>query len=196
MHPHRFVPFIIFDGYLRFGVGTQIRSHLPFAQIGHCRSLPADNGQLGKQQVRQIERQRHIIIRLIASIPEHHTLISRPLTHRFGALHAPIDIGRLLVYGRKNTARVGIELIRTFIISDTVNHSAGNLHQIDISIRFNLACQYDLTGRYKGFACNFRVRVIRQKLVEQSVRYLVGHFIGVSFRHRFRGKQIIHWFLS
>ena len=196
VHAHRLVLLVILDGHLRLGVWTQIRRHPPLAQIGHGRSLATNGGQLDEQQVRQVEREGHVVVGLVAGVAKHHTLVAGTLLHGIGALHAPVDVGRLFVNGREDTARVGIELVRTLIISNPVDYPTGHLHQIDIGIRFNLARQNDLPGRHKGFASNFRVGVIGQKLVKQSVRNLIGHFIGVSFRHRFRGKQIVHFSLE
>ena len=136
----------------------------------------------------KVEGKRHIVCRLIRGITEHHTLVTRSLVIGILAFDTSVDVSALLVDRREDAARLRLELILTFRITNFFNHTTGNVLHIDVSPRLNFSSQDNLSGRNKGFASYFRVWIVSQKLVKQSIRYLVGYFIGVSFRHRFGGK--------
>ena len=116
------------------------------------------------------------------------TLVARTLIVRILAFNTPVDITALFMYGRKNTARFSFELVFTLRITNPLNYSTGHFLHINVCTRFNFSSQNNLSGCYKCFASNFRALVVCKKLIKQSIRYLIGYFIGVSFRHRFGGK--------
>ncbi len=61
----------VLHGHLRLGIGPQ---------IGHqLRLVLADIGQLLHQCMTQVDGQRHVALRLIGGVAEHHTLIAGPV---------------------------------------------------------------------------------------------------------------------
>ena len=86
VNTNRLVLLIILDGDLRFAVRTK---------IGHLLTFLADTRECIDQRVRQIQRQRHVVIRLVRRVTEHHALVTRSLLLRVGTTHTHVDIGRL-----------------------------------------------------------------------------------------------------
>ena len=186
VYAHGTVLLVVFDRNLRFGIGTQIRHFVLFSAY-HC--------QLAQQQVREVERERHVVVGFVTGVTEHHSLISGTLIHGLGTFYSPVDVGRLLVYGREYSAGVAVEFIFAACVPDAVDDAAGDFVQVDVSTRFYFTGEDDLPGGYQCFASDFRLGVVSEKFVEQGVGNLIGHLVGVSFRYRFGGKQIVH-FLS
>ena len=86
---------IIFNGHLALGIGTEVGHHLAFA---------ADVCQHLQDAVRKIQRKRHVILRFVGGIAEHHPLVSGTLLHRVLALYAAVNVGALLMDGTQHTA--------------------------------------------------------------------------------------------
>ena len=94
---------------------------------------------------------------------------------------------------RQNTARLSIKTILTAVISDLRDNLSHRSGKIDVSAAPHLTGHYDLAGGDEGFACYFTLGIVRQKLVKHCVGNLIGNFIGMSLRHRFRCEQVIHF---
>ena len=69
----------------------------------------------------QIERNRHVIVRLITSVTEHHTLVTSPLVLIITIVNATVYIITLLMNSRKNTTAITIKLIFSLGITDVIN---------------------------------------------------------------------------
>ena len=141
--------------------------------------------------MREVECERHQVGRFVNGIAEHHALVAGALLLGSGANHALIDVAALLVNGREHTARCSVELILSLVIANAINHSAGHVHEVDVSLRAHLASNHNLTGCNQCFDSHLRLAVVGEQFVEHSVGNLVSHFVGMTFRHRFGCKQII-----
>ena len=166
----------VLNGHLALRVGTQ---------IGHLLTLLADVGQCAHEQMRQVERHRHIVLGLVGGITEHHALVASALVLVLFTVHTTADVTALLVNGSENTARVAVELIFALRITDTIDGTAGNGLQVNISLRAHLAHDHHLSGSDKGLDGAACLIVVSQKLVYQCVGNLVGYFVGMTLRHRF-----------
>ncbi len=174
---------VVLDSHLRLRIGPQ---------VGHLLSLATDNGQLFKDDVRKNQRSRHQLARLVAGVTEHDALVAGPLLLLGTALDALVDVGRLLVDGRKDTARIAVELVLALGVTDAIDDTARHALHIDISLRTHLARHDHQAGGAEGFACDLRIGVAAQELVEDGVGNLIRNFIGVSLGHRLRCKQKAH----
>ena len=92
----------VFNGDLALRVGTQVSHLLAFA---------ADVGQGAHEQVGQVERNGHVVTRLVGGIAEHHALVAGALVFLVGAVYAAVDVAALLVDGREDAAGIAVELI-------------------------------------------------------------------------------------
>ena len=116
VHAHGVILLVIFDGDLRLAVGTQIVHQL----------LLAHGGQALGQLVRERDRQRHELRRLVAGVAEHHALIARAVIERvlagLLALERVVDaegnVGALLVDVRDDGAGLAVKAILGAVIAD------------------------------------------------------------------------------
>ena len=165
----------ILHGDLALRVGTQVSHHL---------TLLADVGQRAHDKVGQVERDGHVRLRLISGVAEHHALVAGTLLLLVGTIDATVDVLALLVDGTEDAARVAVELVLRLRITDALDGVTGNGLQVDIHLAADLAHENNLTGRDKRLAGHTGMRVVSQELVENSVRDLVGHLVGMALRHR------------
>jgi hypothetical protein len=71
---------VVFDGHLALRIGTQ---------VGHFGVLlAADGGEFLQQAVAEVQRQRHVGVRIAAGVAEHHALVAGALFLGLLALHA------------------------------------------------------------------------------------------------------------
>ena len=175
---------VVLNGNLALGIGTQ---------VGHLLALATDVGQHLKDAVCQGERERHVVFGFIGGIAEHHALVASTLFHGVLTFHTAVDVGALLVDGAQHTARVALEHVFAFGVTNLLDYLAGNELEVNVCLGFHFAGQYHLSRGYKRFARHLRLRVVGQQFVKYSVRNLIGHFVWVSLGHRFGCKQVSHF---
>ena len=178
----RAVVFTVFYRHLAFGVRTQ---------ISHLATLFTDGGQFDEQTVGQVERKGHVVFRLVGGVAEHHALIAGSLVFKHRTFNPLVDVGALFMNGREHTAGIGLEHIFALGVADTGDDLTCNALQIHVGIRFDLAGQDDLSGGHHRLAGDFGIGIKGQQLIQDGVADLIGHFVGMSFRHTFRGKEIL-----
>ena len=165
MHTQRFVRlFVILDRHLRLGIGTQVSHRLAFT---------ADDGQLLEDDVREDQRRRHHLAGFVAGIAEHDALVAGALVFLGGTHDALVDVGRLLVDGRQDTARIAVELVLALRISDAVDDAARHALHVDIGIRTHFTRHDHQPGGAQRFAGDLRIGIAAQEFVEDGVGNLV-----------------------
>ena len=161
---------------LTLGVGAQVGQQAALAHLG----------ELAQDEVGQVEREGHVVGRLVAGVTEHHALVAGALLLDLAlAVDTAVDVVALLVHGREDTARVGVKLVLAPGVAYLGNRAAGHVGQVHIVVAAHLARNHHLPGGDQRLASH---------LVENGVAYLVGDFVGVSFRHRFGGEKVIAHF--
>ena len=165
VHAQRFVrPLVVLDRHLRLRVGAQVSHHLAFT---------ADDGQLLEDDVREDQRRRHHLAGLVAGITEHDALVAGALVFLGGTHDALVDVGRLLVDGRQDTARIAVELILALRVADAVDDAARHALHVDIRIRAHLTRHDHQSGGAQRFAGDLRIGITTQEFVEDGVGNLV-----------------------
>ncbi len=137
---------IIFDGHLALGIGTEVGHHLAFA---------TDVGQHLQDAVCKVQRKRHVVLRFVGGIAEHHSLVSGTLLHRVLTLHAAVDVGALLVDGAQHAARVALEHVLAFGIADFLDYFACDEGHVNVRFGFHFSSQHYLPGSNQSFASYF-----------------------------------------
>ena len=189
VHALRLAIIPIFNRHLTLGIRSQIRHFLAVGtDIGHHLSLPADVSQHLQDAMREVERQRHTVLRLVRGITKHHALITRTLIFRILAFHASVNVTTLFMDGIQHATTLPIKLIRGFRVTNPVDGFTCNLLKIHIGIAFHFTSQHHLPRRDQRFASHLRLRVVCQQIVQHSIADLVSHLVGMSLRHRFRCK--------
>ena len=133
----------------------------------------------------QVERQGHVVVGLVRGVTEHHTLVAGTLLLLRSTAHAHIDIGRLRMQGRQYAATLGLKLILGLGVSDLADRVARDLLHVYVVLAGDLTRYHNLTRRTHRLAGHVRILVQRKNIVQNRIRYLVTHFVRVSFRHRF-----------
>ena len=82
---------------------------------------------------------RHIFRRLVAGKAEHEPLVSGPLLVLARLVDAHGDVGRLLVYGGEDGARLPVEPHGRIVIADALDRLPDDVGDMDIAARRDLA---------------------------------------------------------
>ena len=170
---------VIFHRHLAFGIGSEIGHFLPFAS-----DFSEDNHDV----VCEAEGKRHEVVSFVVGIAEHHALVPCPLCEGICivfAIHASIDVSALFVDGTEDATTFGFEFIGSFGVADSCDGVSHDLLQVDVGIGAYFARHHHLSRGHEGFTRHLGLRVKGEEIVEDGVRDLVRHFVGMSFRHRF-----------
>ena len=176
--------------HLRLAVGTQVRQHVGLAH---------DRKPLG-DAVRQHDRQRHQLARLVRGVAEHHPLVAgadhvervvvaRIVLHLVRGVDALRDVGRLLVDRDDHAARLRVEAVLGARVADLLHRLAHDPRNVDVLLGRHLTRDDDETGRDQRLARDAAHRVVRERSVEDRVRDLVGDLVGMPFGDRLRGEE-------
>ena len=175
---------------LGLSIRTKIRQGSVFAHLG----------QLTNQLVSQSDRIRHILLRLIGSIAEHHTLVActnsiqLAVVHRiFSCFQSLIythgNIAGLLVQSNQNAAGITVKTVFCTVVTDFTNGLTNDRLNIYICIGRNLSHNHNQTGSGAGFACNAAHGVLFHQRIQNGIGNGITHFIRMSLSYRFRSKQ-------
>ena len=178
----------VFDRHLRFSVGTQISQ----------RAVLTDLGELSRQRMRKVDRQRHQNGCFVTGIAEHHALIARTGIQRVAVdavfafertVDAERDVVRLPVKRDDHAAGAAVEAELCAVITDVAHRFAHDALDVHITLGRDLAHDEHKTGRAGGFACHACVRILFQDRVKHGVADLVADLVGMTDRDRFAGKK-------
>ena len=174
VHPAR-APVGVLDGDLGLAIGPEIGQRLVLAHL--C--------QLPRQLMRQLDRHRHQLGRLVTGEAEHHALVA-------GATGVDTlgDIRRLPVDRDDDAHRVGVEAETGMVIAGLFDGVPDDVAHLDVCIGRDLA---DDEGEPRGdrrLAGHPAERVFRHDGVEDRVGNLVRDLVGVAFGDRLGGEEM------
>ena len=120
--------------HLRLGVGTQPR---------HTAAL-ADARQLAAEAMREHDRRRHELGRLVAGVAEHQPLIAGALlggllARGLAGVDALGDVGRLLRHQHVDEHLVRVEDVIVVDVADLADGLARDLHEVELGLGRDLA---------------------------------------------------------
>ena len=161
-------------------------------QIAHLVALPAQLGEHLEQAMAQIERQRHVVVRLPAGVTEHHPLVTGPLFLGSRPLDPLVDVGALLVDGAQDATARGIEHVLTLGVADAPDAFPGNLLDIEVGLALDLTGEHDLSRGHQRLTRHLGLGVKREEVVNQGIGNLVGHLVGVAFADGLGSEEIGH----
>ena len=150
--------------------------------------------------MRQIDRQGHQRLGLIAGEAEHHPLIAGAELFDFFVADVPaaglqrgvdplLDIRALLAQRQEHGAGVAVEAFAAVVIADAGHDAARQLVEVDLGPSGDLAEEHDearLGGRLAGHA---RSGILRQAGVHHRVRNLVADLVGMALGDRLGCEQ-------
>ncbi len=142
--------------------------------------------------MRENQRGGHQLAGLVAGVTEHDALVACALLLLVAALDTLVDVGRLFVDGRENTARIAVELVLALGIADALDDTARHALHVDVCFRAHLARNNHQPGGTKRLARNLGIGIATQEFVENGVGNLIRNLVGVPLGHRLRCKQKTH----
>jgi hypothetical protein len=140
---------------------------------------------------------RHQLGRLIAGVAEHQALVAGAGVEVVvgGVVHALGDVVALLVVGDEHRAALVVDAVLGVVVADALDGVARDLDVVDVGIRRDLAGENHQTGVAQRLGGHAAARVLLEDRVQDGVRDLVGHLVGVSFRDRFgREEKVVRHF--
>ena len=175
---------VIFNGHLRFSVGTEIRKSSVLSHLGKSYSKLMSKGY----------RQRHKLLCLVTSVTEHKALVAR--TRIESVVHASLFclkrlvntesyIGRLLVNRADDRTAIAVKTELRAGVSDLADSFANDRLKINVSFCRDLSHYGNESRGTEGLTRDARHRVLAKKLVKYRVGNFVAYFIGMSFCYRF-----------
>ena len=189
IHPDGAVVLVILHGDLALAVGTHVGQQAALANLRHAQAQLLGQGQ----------RQGHQLRCLVAGVTEHHALVSRAVgqlavcaglaLQRF--VHAQGDVRGLFVDGGDDAAGIAVKAVLATVIADLPHHFPGDLGDIHIAGGGDLAHHMDEAGAGCGLAGHAAHGILGQDGIQDGVGNLIADLVGMSFRHRFRGKQVV-----
>ncbi len=155
----------------------------------------ADLGELPAEAMREHDRCRHQLRRLVGRIAEHDALVARALLGGFLALgllgvHPLCDVGRLRGEDVLHENLVGVKHVVVVHVTDLADGIAGDLHVVEFRLGGDLAADDGDIALHVGLAGDAALRVLREAGVEHGVGNRVGDLVGVAFADGFRGKDV------
>ena len=138
----------------------------------------ANLGQFLGEAVRQRNRRRHQLWRLVRGEAEHHALVAGA-----ESVHALRNIGALAVDRRDHSAGVAVKAFESIVIADLANRLADQRLKVHIGLGCNLAGNDDESGAGQRLARDTAQRVLRKAGIENHVGDLISNLVRMTFGH-------------
>ncbi len=159
-------------------------------------SLSPNIRQASGEQMRVGNRRRHQLRRFIAGVPEHHPLVSRALLLLGLGVDSPGDVLRLPLDRHHHAAGIAVKPHRAVGVANPADRPADDLRNLHVTRGGYFAGHDRQACLDQGFHRHPPMRILGDDCIENAVADLIGHFIGMTFGHRFgRKKEVFgHWY--
>jgi len=125
----------------------------------------------------QPDRKRHEVRRVVAGIPEHHSLVTSTLAINdvfaafstallFTDVNTLCNVWTLRVKRNDNTTSVSIETVCGIVVTDSLDRCTSNSWNVDLRICSDLTRYNTETSGQQCLACNTTVRIDGQQRVK------------------------------
>ena len=173
----------VFDGDLGLGVGAGPREGVVTAAVG------ALLGEVAGEFVGE----GHEGFSFVGGITEHHTLIAGTevfvLLDVVGTEDGLVDFGGLLFDGNEEVAGLVVETLGGVVEADVLDGVTDDLLVVEDGLGGDFTEDHDHTGLEAGFAGDLGVGIFGEAGVEDGIRDLIGHLVGVTFSDVFGGEE-------
>ena len=180
---------VVLDGDLGLAVGAQVRDG----------PVLADLGQAAGEPVRQVDRQRHQLGRLVAGVAEHQALVAGALLVQLvlvaldpvlvRGVDALRDVRGLRADGHRDAAGGAVEALLRGVVADVEDLVAHELGDVGVRLGGHLTGDVHQAGGDQGLHGDPGRRVLLEERVEDGVADLVSDLVGVTLGHGLRGEQ-------
>ena len=191
-------PIFVFERHLSFSVWTQVWNRTRFTNFG----------KFFGHAVCEPNRQWHQFGCLVTRVTKHHSLVAGALAiefvfaalaraNFFALVYALRNVRALFIDGNDDATGIAIETVQRVVVTNVFDYFASQLWNVDICRSGDLASYNTQTGSEKGFAGDSTLWVFRQNCVQDGIRNLVGHLVGVSFGNALRSEgKVSHEYSS
>ena len=178
---------LVAHGHLRLPVGPQVREDV---RLPDLREPP-------REPVREHDRERHELGRLVRRVAEHHPLVAgagqieRIAVAVLGLVRlvdALRDVGRLLVERDDDAARLRVEAELRARVADLAHALAHEARDVDVRVGRDLPGDDDEAGRDQRLAGDAALGIVGENGVENGVGNLVGHLVRMTLGDRLGGE--------
>ena len=162
--------------------------------------------ELVGQLIRKGDGQRHEVVRLIAGVAEHHTLVpstqqglfvlGAAFLHLHGAGHAHGNVRALAVDAGQDSAGVPVKAGLRAVVAHLADGLPDQLGDVHIAVGGDFPSHYHQPGGGEGLAGHPAGWVLPEHGVQHSVGDPVAELVGVAFRNGLRCEQVLHLFSS
>ena len=156
----------------------------------------ADLGQPQRELVRERDRQRHELRRLVAGVAEHQALVARALVEVQAAalIDALRDIGRLRVVGDEHGTTLVVDAVVGVVVADALDGVARHLDVVHMRVGGDFTGQHHQTGVAQGLGRDSAAGVLGENGIQNRIRNLIRDLIGMAFGDRFASEKTLrHW---
>src|SRR5579862_3990753 len=171
----------VLDAHLALSVRTQVRQQTRAA--GFRESLP--------DAMRGVNRERHVLLRLVAGEAEHHALVARALLVARRRRYALADVRRLALDRGDDRAAVAVEAALGRGVADVADHVLRDLAELGLGLAGDLAGDHDEPGLDERLARDTTVGIARQQRVQDGVGDLVADLVRVALVHGLGGEDVV-----
>ena len=140
----------------------------------------------------QVQRERHVRIRVAAGVAEHHALVARTLVLGLLAHHTLVDVRALLVNGAEHPAGISFEHVFAARVADAADHFPSDLLHVQVCVALHLAGKYHLPGGHQCFAGHFAFGIESEEVIDEGITDLIGDLVRMSFAYAFGGEEVWH----
>ena len=143
---------VVLNGELALGIRPEVRHKSGL--------IVADVRENLKDFVAQIQRQRHVVLRVTAGVPEHHSLVSCALVLAVLALNAAVYVRALLVERAEDAATGGVKHIIRLGVANFTDGAADGVLDVYVGFGLHFTHYHHHTGRAETLAGHFGLRVL------------------------------------
>merc|ERR1740121_1868356 len=182
------LPLQILDGDLSLAIWSQPPKQSTLAHVCQLLAQARGHGMC----------QWHTILRLIASIPEHDTLVTSTYVEVILAnVHSPCNVGALLVDAHHDLTGLVAQalavntgkIIDIGVKADLRHDSTDHLLVVDLALCGDLASDHYHVVLGRSLASHFAFGIVCQTGIQDSIGNLIAKLIRVALVHRLGGKE-------
>ena len=178
-----------YDCFYRFWLSVNIfNGNLTLSVWPQPRNFPgsSQDRQPLRQAMSNHDRQWHQFRCLVGGITEHHSLIAST-----AGVDALGYVRRLSSESRHHSTGLAVKPHARIRIADILHYRAHDFRHIDVRIRGNLTREYDQAGCKQRLARDSGGRIVSENGVQNTIRYLVSHLVGMALGNRFRREYVL-----
>ena len=146
----------------------------------------ADLRQAPRKAMGILQGRGHQFRRFAGGVAEHQSLVPGAT-----GVHTQGDIGALSVERYHHCTGSGVESLVAMVVADISHDIAHELGHRDIGLGGHLPCHHHQPCGQKGFAGHAAIGVILERGVQNRIRYLVCHLVGMPFCNAFRCEKML-----